>query len=176
MSLDNQARVSALVERIRLETGKRVPDVDPDGPGSGALVLLVLIAPSSPGALDTNVVAPSKNQDAIARNQQRLLAEAGLDEAICTWWNAVPWDTGDRPKPTAEDVRRGAPHLSELVGMMADLRAVVAMGRIPQRACRLAGIDAISSPNPSPLGLYGGGANRWDECRAALAEAARRAR
>jgi hypothetical protein len=113
-----------------------------------------------------------KNPDATARNMDRLMREAGLDESICIFWNAVPWALGGRRGPNAAELVRGVDYLQELIDQLPDLKATAALGRDAQRACRLAGLSAIDVCHPSPLGLYGGGANRWAEHRDGLARAA----
>jgi uracil-DNA glycosylase len=102
----------------------------------------------------------------------KLMKEAGLSESVCVFWNAVPWALGGRRRPNAAELERGAWYLKELVALLPDLRAVLALGRDAQRACALAGVVSINVCHPSPLGLYGGGANRVDEHRAGLARAA----
>jgi hypothetical protein len=166
------AKIRSLVRRIRRETGSAVPDVDPDGPGTAARVLLVARDPGEKGALVTGVLSPSKNPDATARNLLRAMEEAKLPERICVFWNAVPWALGGRRTPNREELRRGVGYLHDLVALLPNLRAVVALGRDAQTACRLAGLDAIAVCHPSPLGLYGRGANRWDELVAGLRDAA----
>jgi hypothetical protein len=132
---DWHAPIRELVERIRRETGLPVPDVDPASPGAAARVLHVLIAPSRPGALETRIPSPT-NPDGTARNQRELMAEAGLSESIVTWWNAVPWDVGDRPRPTAADIRQGAPYIRDLVDRMPRLFRVGDLREARERRLR----------------------------------------
>jgi uracil-DNA glycosylase len=148
--------LDALVERICLETGRPVPITDPDGPGQQARVLIVLRDPGELGARKSGVLSPVKNDDQTARNMRRLLAEAGLELDVCLFWNAVPWALEGRRKPRAGEVTRGATYLRELVGLLPNLRAVIAMGREAQDACRQAQVPAIEVCHPGPLGLHGG--------------------
>src|SRR5205814_4628509 len=96
---------------------------------------------------------PTKNDDQTARNMRKLMAEAGLDDDSCVFWNAVPWALQGRRPPTAAEIRRGAEYLHDLYDLITPKPAVVAMGREAQRACELAGISATSTWHPSPLGL-----------------------
>ena len=171
-SRGQHAKIDRLVARIRQENSAAAPDVDPDGPGQGARVLMVARDPGEKGALVTGVLSPTKNPDATARNMVRLMREAGLPEDICLFWNAVPWALGGRRSPRADELRRGIAYLTELVALLPELRAVVALGRDAEVACRMAGLDAIGVCHPSPLGLYGGGANRWAAHREGLIRAA----
>jgi uracil-DNA glycosylase len=165
--------INKLVERIRRDTGARVPDVDPGGPGPMARLLLVLKTPGAQGALLTGLLSPTKNEDATARNLRKFMDIADLEEDICLFWNAVPWDIGERRSVTNGELERGAEYLSTLAGMMPEIGVVVAMGRDAQRACELAGVNAIRTCNPSTQGLYGGGVDRSLQFRAALEIAAR---
>lgn len=110
--MSRDAAIRRPVRRIRRQTGRSVPDVDPDGPGDGARVLMVLRDPAELGALTTGYLSPTKNTDATARNQKRLMREAGLREEVCLFWNAVPWDLLGA-NPTAADKRRGAAYLAD---------------------------------------------------------------
>jgi hypothetical protein len=68
--------IRALVRRIRRETGCAVPDVDPDGAGTAADVLVVLRDPGF-GALTTKFLS-LRNADQTTANQLRLFAAAKL--------------------------------------------------------------------------------------------------
>ncbi len=80
---------------------------------------------------------------------------------------------GGRRKPTHAELVRGVGFLREFVKVLPDLKAVVALGRDAQAGCRMTNLSAIEICHLSPLGLFGGGANRWDEARAGLICAAR---
>jgi hypothetical protein len=151
------AAIRALVRRIRRETGCAVPDVDPNGAGTAADVLVVLAFPG-PGALMTKFLS-LQNPDQTTANQLRLFAAAKLPLEICLWWNAVPWDLGGL-EPTAADLSRGAGYLQELIALMERPPVVVACGNAAHNACHRAGLAAIEICHPSSRGLYGGGVNR----------------
>jgi hypothetical protein len=86
------------VRRIRRERNAAVPDVDPDGPGVDADVLVVLRDPGPLGALKTSCLSVN----ATAANQRRLFAAPDLPSDACLFWNAVPWDLeGRRPSREA---------------------------------------------------------------------------
>lgn len=73
---ERDAAIRSLVRRIREETKRRVPDVDPDGPGGSGRVLILLSDPGEGGALRTGYLSPIKNSDPTAKNQARLMREA----------------------------------------------------------------------------------------------------
>lgn len=152
--------IRTLVRKIRRETGRRVPDCDPVGPGKTAHVLIVLRDPgdANGGALRTGVLSPTKNDDATARNLRVLMRRAGLLESVCLFWNAVPWDL-ERRNPTAADKRRGASYLRALLGELRSLKVVVASGTDAQEVCDLAAIRSVPVLrvcHPSNRGLSGG--------------------
>ena len=141
-----------LVERIRRDRSAAVPDIDPDGPGLGARVLVVLRDPGRLGALRTNVLSPLKNHDQTAKNARSLFASAALDPAICVFWNAVPWDLRGA-KPTRADVRIGSSYLRALYDLFESKPVVVACGNEAHAACREAGLDAIEICHPGMQAL-----------------------
>jgi hypothetical protein len=166
------AAIRALVRRIRRETGCAVPDVDPDGAGTTADVLVVLKDPGF-GALTSKLLS-LQNADQTTANQLRLFAAAKLPLEICLWWNAVPWDLGGL-EPTAADLNRGAGYLQQLIALMDRPPVVVACGNAAHAACEKAGLAAIEICHPSSRGLYGGGENREPVYVAGLRKAGRQA-
>lgn len=165
--------IHRLVERIRSDTGSAVPDIAPEGPGIDAKVLVVLRDPGRLGALKTRVLSPLRNNDQTAKNQRALFAAAGLDSAVCVFWNAVPWDLRGR-KPSRSDVRGGAGYLAALVELFTVPPVVVACGNEARDACRIAGITAIEicHPGMQALNRYPGNRRKHIE---GLQDAARRA-
>jgi hypothetical protein len=115
---------------------------------------MLLSDPGEGGALRTGYLSPTKNTDPTARNQARLMAEAGLSPDVCVFWNGIPWDLEGR-KPTAADEERGAAYLVEIFELLRS-PVVVAAGRVAQDVCRRAGIAFIAVPHPSNRGLSGG--------------------
>lgn len=129
--------INALVERIRLEKGCRCPDIDPDGPGSAARVVMVLLTPgpADGGATMTNVLSPTKNWDQTALNLRAMMAEAGLSEDICVFWNAVPWSLDRRRDPSTAELSDGAAYLKDFLALH---RGAAPRRRLrPDRAARL---------------------------------------
>ncbi len=177
---DDHAAIRALVKRIRNETGERVPDVDPRGPGAGAKVVMLMLTPGPApgGAQMTNVLSPTTNTDQSAINLRRLMSEAGLSERVCVFWNAVPWALERRRDPTDGELRRGVAYLQEFLTLVHRPKVVVALGQVAQRACRIGGIEAIETPSPSPLSVAPPGAQpnskseRWLRVRNGLRKAA----
>ncbi len=152
------APIRDLVRRIRRERDAAVPDVCASGRGIDADVLVVLRDPGRLGALKSNYLCVY-NADATAANQRRLLAAAKLPLEACVFWNAVPWDLGDRILG-GSDLRAGSGYLSELIALMLRPPIVIACGEDAQEACALAGLEAIEICHPSNRGLRGGGVDR----------------
>jgi uracil-DNA glycosylase len=167
------APIRQLVRRIRSAQNATVPDVDPSGPGVDAAVLVVLRDPGRLGALETQHLS-LMNPDRTASNQRRLFKEANLRPEICLFWNAIPWDLGERD-PSRADLAAGARYLRELIDLIENDVVTVACGTTARDACRLAGIEAIEICHPSDRGLRGGGVDRELAHVAGLREAARRA-
>lgn len=177
---DTHTALRALVKRIRGETNRAVPDVDPKGPGARARVVMLMLTPgpAEGGAQMTNILSPTTNSDQSALNLRKLMREAGLQESSCVFWNAVPWALERRRDPTNDELARGVAYLKEFLALLPNRRAVVALGRVAQRACNLAGIAAIDVPSPSPLAVAAPGpranakSRRWIEVREGLGQAA----
>ena len=177
----SHAAIGALVERIRAETRRGVPDVDPKGPGSRARVVMLMLTPgpAEGGAQMTNILSPTTNSDQSALNLRALMREAGLAESVCVFWNAVPWALERRRDPTSAELERGVVYLKEFLALLRERRAVVALGQVAQRAALLAGVDAIEVPSPSPLAVAAPGSRpnskseRWVRLRDGLKQAAR---
>jgi hypothetical protein len=166
------APIRHLVRRIRRERDAAVPDICATGRGIDADVLVVLRDPGRLGALRSSYVCVY-NADATAANQRRLFAAAKLPLEACLFWNAVPWDLGGH-NPGDSDLRAGADYLSELIALMARPPIVIACGNDAQKACALAGLDAIEICHPSNRGLRGSGVNREPAHLAGLRKVARR--
>lgn len=175
--------IRSLVARIRRETRRPVPDVDPNGPGARAKVAMVLLTPgpAEGGAQMTGVLSPTTDSDQTALNLRHLMREAKLREDVCVFWNAIPWALERRRNPTDDELARGVAYLKEFLGLLPKRRAVVALGRVAQAACRRAGVAVIDVWSPSPLAVAPPGARpsvkaqRWVEVREGLRRAAARA-
>lgn len=157
--------IDQLTTRIAQEQDSTVPRVDRDGPKERARVLLVLQDPGVRGALTSGVLSASKNAgksppDQTADNEVEFMAHAGLDEKLCVFWNGVPW--GINPVrttrvPNASEEKIGAGYLRELLALLPELRAVVAMGGTAKSVCRRAkvrewpGLTLIETWHPGPL-------------------------
>jgi hypothetical protein len=132
--------IRALVRRIRRETGRSVPDIDPNAPGIDAQVLVILSDPGELGALRTRILSPLANNDQTAKNQRQLFTEARLDPAICVFWNAVPCEIarnskGRARRPNQSEKERGAAYLGELLSFFKPQPVVVACGKDAADAC-----------------------------------------
>jgi hypothetical protein len=162
------------VQRVRRETGRAVPDIDPNGPGTDARVVIILNDPGKSGALTTKVLSIN-NPDRTAHNQQALFAEARLDSSICLFWNAIPWHLGAPSRnPNRADKDRGAVYLADLLGLFDQEPVVVACGRHAHQVCDILGIDdAIRICHPGDQALNRDPANRANHVKG-LREASQR--
>lgn len=150
------------------------------GPGGAARVAMIMLTPgpAKGGAQQTRILLPTTNSDQSAVNLRKLMSEAGLSESICVFWNAVPWSLDRRRDPTPPERDRGVDYLREFLACLLQPRAVVALGRDAQRACRQVGVSAINVPSPSPLAVAQPGSRpnpksaRWLEVREGLRRAA----
>jgi hypothetical protein len=126
----------------------------------------------------TNILSPMTNSDQSALNLRKLMREAGLQQSDCVFWNAVPWALDRRRDPTKDELARGVTYLKGFLALLPNRRAVVALGRVAQRACDLAEVAAIDVPSPSPLAVAEPGPRsntksaRWIEVREGLKQAA----
>lgn len=140
---------------------------------------MLLSDPGEGGALKTGYLSPTKNSDPTANNQTRLMREAGLAEAVCVFWNGIPYDL-EGQEPKAPDLNCGARYLREMIALLPQLRAVVAAGDVAQDVCRRARVEAIAVCHPSNRGLSGGVAGarrqREEDYRDGLRRAARLAK
>nr|WP_255524430.1 uracil-DNA glycosylase [Paracoccus sp. PAR01] len=93
------------------------------------------------------------NDDPAAEAVFRFMETAGIDRRLTLIWNIVPWWNGTRTtKP--EELVAGRDRLVRLLDLLANFRAVVAVGGRAERARGL--IEArtlpfLSSPHPSPI-------------------------
>lgn len=126
-----------------------------------ARILLLLEAPGPKATRErggSGFVSPD-NDDGTAENMWRLLEEAGIDRpSDLVTWNVVPWYIGTNAKIRAADVNdlaAGRRYVSELIGLLPNLRVVVLIGKKAAKAW--AGLDpglpAIEAPHPSPQNL-----------------------
>jgi hypothetical protein len=122
------ANISALVERLRDESGRFVPYVHQDHGGTSASLLLLLRDPGR-STVKTTVLS-TDNPDPTSRRQRELMAMTGLrQEDVCPW-NAFPymWDEAADGKLGTEAVARGASVLVRLLPLMTKLKAVLLQG------------------------------------------------
>lgn len=161
------APLTWFVQQIRDETGKEVPDFDPDMGGTHARALFLL---ESPGRLGTSLskargsglISPDNN-DQTAAESWRLYREAALDQQHVVVWNIVPWYLGSdaaNAHPTTADLHASMPHLTRLLDLLPDLRVVLTVGRDAERgwAMRTAPRGrpeppAITCPHPGPTNI-----------------------
>ncbi len=157
---DAHRAIRDLVARIRRETGCAVPNVDPQGPGADARVVMLMLTPGPAvgGAQMTNVLSPTTNSDQSALNLRKLMSEAGLAESLCVFWNAVSWALDRRRDPNPEELARGVRYLRDFLSL------------VPRRRARCAGPSGAESgadgkrrddraPEPEPPGRGRAGAD-----------------
>jgi len=154
------APLTAFVIRLRDQLGEQtVPWFDPTEAGVEARILLLL---QSPGPkvippVGSGFVSPHNN-DQTAQNMWGIQREIGINrrEELCTW-NVVPWYVPREQALRAADYARARPMLSELLGLLPDLRVVVLLGGNAQDAWRRANLGSrlaiLSTWHTSPLAL-----------------------
>jgi hypothetical protein len=136
------ARIKPLVEyteRLRIQTGKPIPDFDPLGGGTEARVLFLLEAPS--GNASTRSAASDmicwNNNDTTAEIDYELKRDAGLDRTDYVIWNACPYYVGSATKlraPSSNELADETRHIPELLRLLPRLRVVVTAGAKPKAA------------------------------------------
>lgn len=133
------APLTQFVEQIRIERpGDVVPWFDPDDGGVRARLLLLFEAPG-PQARGTDFISV-ENPDPTARNTFELREEAGVSPDEVLHWNIVPWfvSKGTRIRPvTTNEVSQGVACLARLIGLLPNLRVILAMGRKAERGLGL---------------------------------------
>ena len=72
------------------------------------------------------------NPDPTAKNWFELNATAGIDRERTITWNIVPWPLKETK---TGDIKRGLPHLRQLLGLLPRLRIVVLVGKKAEAAC-----------------------------------------
>ena len=134
------APITELVEQLRKERATdSVPYVDPTLGGVRARVLFLLETPARAAALKSQMLSPD-NDDPTAENLWKFYEESGLPRARAVHWNAVPWFMGtvDKNKGASiEDLKEGLIWLGRFRELLPELRLVVTMGGIAQRAFAL---------------------------------------
>ena len=148
--------LAAFASRLRAETGRPVPDMDPLDGGVGARLLLLLETPAA--ARQAGFVSRD-NATPTARNIRRFCEAAGLPRDVMLIWNAVPWIGGDgsgrNVAPRPAEVRAGLLRLPPLLALLPRLEVVVLAGRVARMASGTVqaarpGLLVLTMPHPSP--------------------------
>jgi uracil-DNA glycosylase len=166
--MENTAPLDAFVAAMRASTDLSVPNFDPRDGGVQARCLLLLEAPGDK-AIASGYVSRD-NPDQTARALRQACEAAGLAREDMILWNAIPWYT--RRSPPAAERAAGRPYLDTLVGILTELRVIVCLGRVAERAAAHLAVTRIYAPHPSPVCLNRNPANRV-RLHDALAQAAR---
>jgi uracil-DNA glycosylase len=167
------AKLTEFAQRIATERKVDVPLFDPAGGGVNSKVLLLLESPGE-GSRKSGINSLD-NDDPTAANNFAAMVEAGLSRRVCLSWNVVPWHLDGRT-PTPADLRAAVPYLVELLRMLADLKAVVVLGRPAGTGWTLSGrghkLKVFNAPHPSPLSINRDRAGRWPQLVDAFRQAA----
>lgn len=173
------APLTAFVHRLRQKMGPDygIPHFDPFDGGVGAEILYLLEAPGRK-AVQAGFISRN-NPDETAKNFFLLNAEAGIDRALTVSWNIVPWYIGTGSKirsATSSDINLGIQSLSELMGLLSNLRSIVFIGAKAAKARPLVAtlkpsLSMFESPHPSPLFVNNAQGNR-DRIAAVLRQVA----
>jgi len=130
------APVNHFVLELAADRRSGIPSVDPDSGGVNARVLMLLEAPGRAAAHGSGMIS-ADNDDPTAANVWSAYAKTGLSRTAAMHWNAVPWYVGTTAslgKPSAADLTAGRQALQRLIGMLPDLRVVIAMGATARRS------------------------------------------
>jgi uracil-DNA glycosylase len=134
-----------------------VPDFDPLDGGVDARVLFLLEKPgpmtSESGKRTGSGFISRDNDDATAEATFTFMKRAGIPRKLTVIWNVVPWWNGTR-KVTAQEIAQGAACVTELVGLLPALSAVVLVGGRAARAkpyLEDTNLALVTSCHPSPL-------------------------
>jgi hypothetical protein len=116
-----------------------VPYPDPDGGGVRARVLFLLNDPGNGARIDAggSGMLCMLNGDQTTRKQLDAVRASRLDRRTALHWNAIPW-----PVPRNQRDRNVAPATSallRLLGILPDLRGVIALGAYARRVWAAAG-------------------------------------
>jgi hypothetical protein len=166
--------------RNRLGPSAVVPWFDPADGGVDADILYLLEAPGPKATVERggSGFISCDNNDSTAENAWRTRVEAGVERRAVVHWNVIPYYLGSATKIRpwgAADVAAVGPLLSELLGLLPALRAVILGGRAAQRtwddhAPSDHSLVVRRAPHPSPTNL-----NTRPHARAAVVEAWRSA-
>ncbi len=149
------ASLAAYVKRLRLaEPNAEFPDFDPFDGGIGAQILFLFEKPGPMTSNDGGSGFISRdNDDPSAEATFRFMKLAGIPREKTITWNIVPGWNGTR-RITAEELRAGVRHLSELLELLPLLRVAMLVGGKAGRARELVrglGLEVFQSPHPSPI-------------------------
>lgn len=111
------------------------PQLDPFDGGIHAHILLLLATPGRQ-ANGTGFVSQN-NPDPTAKRIFDICQEEEIPRHVTILWNIVPWYLGNERKtnnPTAQDIRTGKSLLPGLVGVLPEMKSIVLMGSIAQKA------------------------------------------
>jgi uracil-DNA glycosylase len=154
------APLTAFVRRLRAQLGEdSVPWFDPTDAGVEARILQLLQSPGDKAAPPTGsgFISPH-NDDPTAENMWGIQRDIGIDRRHeLVTWNVVPWYVPRTQTLREADFTRARPMLSELLGLLPELRVVVLFGENARRAWRRAEIRSrlpvLSTWHTSPLAL-----------------------
>lgn len=163
------AELVNLADRIATQQGVPLGDVpypDPDHGGVDASVLFVLTAPSPRSMRSTggSGLLSLENDDNTAARSHREIDAVGLPWDRLVHWNAVPFPPADGDVPSTREISIGAGWLRQLLPLLPQLRVVVLLGRVPERAWAEAfsvepqALVRVIGPSPGPRGMAQRGA------------------
>ncbi|SEK98273.1 Uracil DNA glycosylase superfamily protein [Sphingomonas palmae] len=143
--------------RSLVDSGRRIPLLDPADGGAGARLLILLETPG-PGD-DGDRMVSRDNPTGTARNLTRFLHEAAIARRDTILWNTVPWivhEPGARNRPLRRgEIREGLTALPDFLALLPHLRVAVLAGRVAREAapvladcCPHAAV--LTMPHPSP--------------------------
>ena len=137
-----------------------------------APVLVLLQDPGKSGAEDSRVCSIDNN-DQTSRNQRMAIDSSGIDTADIVFWNFYA-SFGIGKNFGIESQKKWAEEIEKLIGLMPNLKVVLACGKEAQKGMRSVKLDKditlIEPPHPSWRGLSWPGAkdrlkNDWKQAK-----------
>lgn len=154
LSEPHVAPLAAYVANLRDRGMGEVPDFDPLDGGKDARVLFLF---EKPGPKTSKAGGGSgfisrNNDDPTAATTLRFMQEANIPRKLTVIWNVIPW-WNSTTKITAQELRRGAGCVNELVDLIPHLRAIVFVGVKAAKAwpyLKSRPVEFLKSYHPSP--------------------------
>jgi hypothetical protein len=131
------ARINRFIDELDTkDDAGHPPYIPPTCGGVDALALSISRDPGpKAGGMKGSGFLSIENDDASAERMAQFLDQAGINYAQVVPWNAYPWYINS--DPTTEQLQAGVEPLSELIGLMPNLRVVILHGSAADKGWKL---------------------------------------